>query len=83
MKSHGYWTIKPFLCVLTGVVLVATGIVWANSQQVSSVFQPYHQPLSFAGRDEVVVIGEPVEFFGQGASAVSYTHLTLPTTPYV
>ena len=69
MKSNGYWTIKLFLWVLTGVVLVATGIVWPNSQQVSSVFQPYHQPLSFAGRDEVVVIGEPVEFFGQGASA--------------
>ena len=30
-----------------------------------------------------IVIGQAAEFDYSGTQAVSYTHLTLPTTPYV
>ena len=35
------------------------------------------------GADGVVLLGDPFEFNAENIGAVSYTHLTLPTTPYV
>jgi len=69
MKSHGYWTIRPFSWFLMGVTMVVVELVWADSNQGTLAVQSYRQPSAFAGRDEVVIIGETVEFFGQGASA--------------
>jgi PKD repeat protein len=69
MKFRSWWGIRLILWVLTGLALVTVELVWANGQQASSVFQSYLKPMAFSGPDKVVVVGEPVEFFGQGASA--------------
>jgi hypothetical protein len=68
MKSNGYLTIKPFLWVLTGVALIFTEIVCADSNQGSLPIQPYRHPSAFAGPDQVVIVGETVEFLGHGTS---------------
>lgn len=69
MESRVRRDIKVILAVLAGLGLVGGKPVRAVGQQASSVVQSYEEPSAFAGADEVVVAGEPVEFFGQGASA--------------
>ena len=69
MKSKGYWTIKPFLWVSICVVLFVAEFVCAEGNQDSFADQSYLHPSAFAGPDMVVIIGETVEFFGQGVSA--------------
>lgn len=69
MKSRNLFALRVILVVLMVQALAAGRPVWADGQQTSSAVQSYQEPLAFAGSDEVVVVGEPVAFFGQGASA--------------
>ena len=69
MKFLILWSINVILAVSLCLTLVAAVPVWAESQQESSDVQFYLEPTAFAGPDRIVVVGEPVEFFGQGASA--------------
>jgi hypothetical protein len=77
MKFRKSRIINVILAVSLYLTLVAAVPVWAESQQESPSVQFYLEPTAFAGPDRVVVVGEPVEFFGQGASAddeiVEYT----------
>ena len=69
MKFRSWWSINVILAASVSLTLVAAELVWAGGQQESSDVQFYLEPTAFAGPDQVVIIGEPVEFFGQGASA--------------
>lgn len=70
MKIRRRWSINVIiLAVSLSLTLVAAMPVWAGGQQESSEVQFYLEPTAFAGADMVAVVGEPVEFFGQGASA--------------
>ncbi len=69
MKSFSYFVIRPFLWILLLTAPAAIEPVQADVQQESSFILPYQEPSAFAGSDEVVIIDEPVEFFGVGASA--------------
>jgi PKD repeat protein len=61
--------VKVILVVSIGLALIADRPVKAVGQEASSAVQSYREPTAFAGADEVVVVGEAVEFFGQGVSA--------------
>ena len=62
---------------LLSIVLLLCGLVAAG--YAGSVMLDTYAP-----RDEVVESASPQEMAtGEAFEAVSYTHLTLPTTPYV
>jgi len=69
MKFRKRWSINIILAVSFSLSLVAVMPVLAGGQQESSDVQFYPEPTSFAGPDQVAIVGEPVEFLGQGASA--------------
>jgi hypothetical protein len=77
MKFCRLWSINIVLVISLSMTLIEAMSVWAGSQQETLEVQFYLDPTAFAGPDEVVVVDEWIEFFGQGASAddgiVEYT----------
>jgi hypothetical protein len=69
MKFGRLWSINIILAVSLSMILIEDISVWADGQQESSEVQIYLDPTAFAGPDEVVIVNEWIEFFGQGASA--------------
>jgi PKD repeat protein len=68
VKSQSCRKTRAIFRVLFGLALIIAKPVWAFTQDVSPVVQIYQEPSAFAGQDQVVVVGEPVEFFGSGSS---------------
>ena len=68
MKSLSCRSIRDVFKVLVSLSLITAGLAGAVEQHTASVFQPCLEPSAFAGSDQVVVVGEPVQFFGSGAS---------------
>jgi PKD repeat protein len=68
VKSHSCRDIRTVFAVLFGLACIAAGPVGAIERQAPSIFQSGQEPSAFAGRDQVVVVGETVEFLGSGSS---------------
>ena len=68
MKSQSCWKAKIVFGVLYGLAIIIAKPVWAFTQDISPVVQSYQEPSALAGLDQVVVVGEAVEFFGSGSS---------------
>ncbi len=68
MKSQSCWNIRVVLAVLFGLALIAAKSIWAVDKHIPSISQSHYQPSAFAGEDQVVVVGELVQFFGSGSS---------------
>ena len=68
MKSQSCWRTEVVFGVIYGLTLITAGPVGAFDKCITSISQSYQEPSAFAGPDKVVVVGEPVEFFGAGSS---------------
>ena len=54
-----------------------------DATNCTPVNTPYQLPASWYPADEGSVVPQTLLAIAPGVYAVSYTHLTLPTTPYV
>jgi PKD repeat protein len=68
VKSQSCWNIRVVFAVLSGLAIIIARPVWAVDKYITSVSQSYQEPSAFAGEDQVVVVGELVQFFGSGSS---------------
>ena len=62
--------------------------VWSWDEESGGTFGSINRPFAGATHEEDLPVGKhPLQLYSQGTpngvKAVSYTHLTLPTTPYV